>query len=136
MSVKKWWVGALAFVTAAVISLTGCSSITKRGADVPWVTLERSASSPSGDFVASLETKHSDDGNTWIVPIIKDASGVAVYTDPGYARRHSLLVMWEANRDVLWVVSSDVGSARIEVIDGVWTKTWDKNIPPEIQEHR
>lgn len=85
--------------------------------------------SPSGDFTASVQAGREEDGvDTWIV-VIHDAARAEVFHDNyAYSTRFGVGVTWRSDRDQLWTLSSDVGTAYVESRGGAWSKTW---ITPE-----
>lgn len=98
--------------------------------------------SPSGRFTATVALGPQQQGvDTW-VPVITDAgTGREAFRDPAaYSARHGVGVTWASGSDELWVLSGDVGTARISRgADGHWVKTVFTpetlhRIPAEIRE--
>ncbi len=90
-----------------------------------FVTLQQTKPSPSGAFVAKVETGPEQNGVATWVTIIQDKSGREVFRDSyAYSTRHGVGITWLSSADQLWLISSDVGLARIDKHDdGRWTKT-------------
>ena len=128
----RWWllaVGALAL-------LTGCGA---GGAPVPVASAEgEEVASPSGEHVATLVAGPEQDGVGTLVVEIADGDGDVVFrSGEAYSTRHGVAVAWQSDGDVLWVLSSDVGTARVEASSGTWEQTFltaqtRADVPPEI----
>ena len=123
-------------VAGAVLLLTGCFG---GGDQVPVASgVTDEVPSPSGGHVAGLEAGPAQDGAETLLVVIKDDTGAEVFraaepdsTGPGVA------VAWQSSGEVLWVLSSDVGTSRIEASTVGWEQTFRtpetrEDEPPEI----
>jgi hypothetical protein len=75
--------------------------------------------------VASFRDGPAQNGvPTWIV-VVTDTAGHVVFDDGyAYSRRHGVGATWLSDRDQLWILSGDVGTAHVEQSDGGgWVKT-------------
>jgi hypothetical protein len=93
-----------------------------------------------GAFVAKVEAGPEQSGvATWVAVIGEAKTGREVFRDSyGYSARHGVGVTWLSSADQLWLISADVGLARVgQGTDGRWTKTTITpetlaQVPPEI----
>lgn len=111
--------GLLAGVTAlAAVSLAGCRS----SSDSSRLATEAHASvSPSGKFSALIAG--AADG---LHPMIRQADGEPVWVDEvGHDPHVYPVVVWESSADVLWVLSSATGGARVRRDGSRWVKSED-----------
>ena len=123
-------VGALAL-------LTGCGKDATR---VPVASAEgEQVASPSGEHVATLAAGPEQDGvGTLVVEVADDDGDVVFRSDEAYSTRHGVAVAWQSDGEVLWVLSSDVGTSRVEAGGGgTWEQTFltpqtRDDVPPEI----
>lgn len=90
--------------------------------------------SPHG-YVASLLSGTNSAGEPEYVRVrITSAQGAEVFLDSeGYSLRHGVAAVWQKSRDVLWVLSADVGDSTVSVVNGRWTKSPGTHPPPEIE---
>lgn len=128
-------------VTAAValmaLTLVGCSD--RGGTTVDTANrVGQSVTSPSGDHLASLVEGPSDGGVGTAVVVVADAQGDELFRTPEpYSTRHGVAIAWQLDDDVLWVLSSDVGTSRVEQGASAWEQVWltpatRGDVPPEI----
>jgi RHS repeat-associated protein len=126
---------------ALVASLAGCTGHSRSGQSQDrFVRADAPRTSPSGKFVASFRDGPAQNGvPTWIV-VIKDTTGHVVFDDGyAYSRRHGVGATWLSTGDQLWILSSDVGTAHVDPVDGGgWVKTsitpdTVASVPEEIQ---
>lgn len=91
-----------------------------------------------GGFVAGFVEGDPSGGVQMLVPVIRDAGGQVVYEDhDAYSTRHGVGLVWHAEgaTEALWILSGDIGTARVaETEDGTWTKEWTADLPEEIAE--
>ena len=68
---------------------------------------------------------------TWR-PVILGAEGREVFRDDEvYRTRHAVGITWLSGHDQLWILSGDVGIARIDPRpDGSWVQRWPKKEEP------
>lgn len=131
VSRRAVFVGA-ASLGAAVLGLTlsGCQS--KASTLVPE---DGERVSPSGQFTAEFASEGAG-SDARVHPVIKDAGGTIVWADDEryLVRAHPLGVAWQSDEDVLWLLSSDIGTARVVQSNGVWVKDWEwTTLPPDIE---
>lgn len=130
---------AAALALVGAIALAGCTSQTGGATDVD--TANRSGqevTSPSGDHTGTLVDGPEQDGVATLVVVVTGADGEEVFrTSDAYSTRHGVAIAWQSDDDVLWVLSSDVGTSRIEEAPSGWEQTWltpetRDDVPPEI----
>lgn len=121
-SLIRTLVGA-ALATVALLGTTGCTA-----ADTDVETANRAGeqvTAPSGDVVATLTEGPEQDGVTMLDVVVTDADGTELFSTPEpYSSRHGVLLAWQSDDDVLWVLSSDVGTSRIDDDGDGWAQTW------------
>lgn len=94
--------------------------------------------SPSVDHTASLQPAGEDGGVPMLAVVVTGADGEEVFRSEGaYSTRHGVAIAWQHDGEVLWVLSADVGTSRVESDGGAWTQTWltpqtRDDVPPEI----
>jgi hypothetical protein len=111
---------------ALVMSLAGCGTSGRSNERQDrFVGAGKPRTSPSGQFVASVKDGPEQNGvATWIVVIATSSGSVVFQDDQAYSRRHGVGVTWLSNRDQLWILSSDVGTAHVDQVGGAtWVKT-------------
>ncbi|MGY5765437.1 hypothetical protein ACXET9_09555 [Brachybacterium sp. DNPG3] len=125
--------GALRRVLLAGPALLGASACTRRGSDRRVASSDDPIASPSGDFTAQVMTATADDGSAVLHPTISDVDGTVVWTDDlDHVERFAPGLVWESEADVLWVLSSDHGTASVRRSgDGAWVKTMGTDGMPE-----
>lgn len=110
----------------AVVALLGTAGCTADEIDVE--TASRAGervTAPSGDVVATLTEGPEQDGVTMLDVVVTGADGTELFRTPEpYSSRHGVLLAWQPDDDVLWVLSSDVGTSRIDDDGDEWTQTW------------
>ena len=111
--------GLLAGVTAlAAASLAGCRSSPDDGR---LATEAHASVSPSGEFSALIAG--AADG---LHPMIRRVGGEPVWVDEvGHDPQVYPVVVWESSADVLWVLSSATGGAKVCRDGNKWVKTED-----------
>jgi hypothetical protein len=122
---------ALCIAGAVLIAFTLWQDRARAEHSGRFATLQQGKPSPSDAFIAKVETGAEQNGvATWIT-VIQDKSGREVFRDSyAYSTRHGVGITWLSTADQLWLISSDVGLARIDKQDdGRWTKT---TITPEM----
>lgn len=129
---KRWIAGGAALLTAAALAvgLTGC-----QGGDSALVPENGQRTSPSGQFTAEFASEGSGSDRR-VYPVITDDGGTVVWADDTryLMSAHPVGVAWQSDEDVLWLLSSDIGTARVVQTDGVWAKDWDwTTLPPDIE---
>lgn len=72
-------------------------------------------------------------GKRQLYPVIKNASGEVVWQDDQryLMSAHPVGVVWQADADVLWLLSSDIGHSRVIQVNGAWTRDWQWDSLPE-----
>lgn len=90
--------------------------------------------SPSGELTAVIDAAGDALG-----VLLRDAEGTDFWADDyPYEPEHPPAVVWETDADVLWVLSEELGTARIrEDPEGGWSKYFaddlDEQVPEEIE---
>jgi len=83
--------------------------------------------SPSGNYTVEFYDEDID-GKRNLFPVIKDSDGEVVWSDDEryLMSAHPIAVLWQDDDDVLWLMSRDIGNARVMLTDDQWTKdrTW------------
>ncbi|RTE50617.1 hypothetical protein [Actinobaculum sp. 352] len=83
--------------------------------------------SPSGNYTVEFYDEDID-GKRNLYPAIKDSDGEVVWSDDERYQMsaHPVRVLWQDDDDVLWLMSRDIGNARVMLTDGQWAKdrTW------------
>lgn len=108
--------------------LTGCAFFGGRSDESSdrFARPDEPRDSPSGQYTVSVDLGPEQNGvQTW-VPVIRDkATDAEVYRDTyAYSSRHGVGITWLSDSDQLWLVSSDVGTAHVDLgPEGKWTKT-------------
>lgn len=112
-------------VTTGIGLLVGC---TRRGSDARLATTERAVLAPGGEVEALLVA----DGDE-LRPTIRDLDGNTLWTDErAHVERQRPGVLWEQDADVLWVLSSDLGTVSVRgEADGSWVSTPGTDGMPE-----
>jgi len=119
----------LAVVVLAVVIAVAVA--TAPGPDPAVLVEGESRTSSSGQYTSEFFSEDSD-GQHLVYPVIKDAAGAVVWSDDEryLQSAHPVGVVWQEDADVLWLLSSDIGSSRVVQVDGEWTKDWDQATPP------
>jgi len=103
---------------------SGPEPVDEVGAPVP---------SPSGEFAAVIDAAGDALG-----VLLRDSEGTDFWADDyPYEPAHPPSVLWQTDADVLWVLSEELGTARIrQDSEGGWSKEaaeeLDEEIPEEI----
>lgn len=103
------------------------------------VAPDRPQQAPSGGFQARFVAGPPQGSvKTWLV-VVADSAGTEVFRDSQpYSARHAVAAIWLSTADQLWVLSSDVGMAKVDRdAAGRWHKTTITpetlaSVPPEI----
>lgn len=87
--------------------------------------------SPSGEITAVI-----DGAGEAVGVLLRDAEGVDFWADDyPYELEHPPSVLWETDADVLWVLSAELGTARIhQDSEGGWSKQPAENLDEEVPE--
>lgn len=125
LMVKRRQVIALPALAAV---LAACTNRSSSAASARLIESGESAQSPSGSFTAEL----AETGDT-LTPRIVDAGGAEVWADDlPHVPRYAPGVLWETDADVLWILSTDHGNAKVsQGSDGAWVKTMTSDGMPE-----
>ena len=117
-------------MSAAALSACGGAEGEDPGPD-PVTEIGTPVAAPSGEVTAVLDTA----GNA-VGVVLRDASGTDIWADDfPYAPTMETGLLWETAADVLWVLSADLGTARIAQTDGAWSKQMpvpESEIPEQI----
>ena len=117
-------------MSAAALSACGGTEDEDPGPE-PVTEIGTPVAAPSGEVTAVLDTA----GNA-VGVVLRDASGTDIWADDfPYAPTMETGLLWETAADVLWVLSADLGTARIAQTDGVWSKQMpvpESEIPEQI----
>ncbi|NCT90985.1 hypothetical protein GXB85_08505 [Cellulomonas sp. APG4] len=110
----------------AIATLLGATGCTASDTDAETATgAGEQVTAPSGDVVATLTEGTEQDGVAMLDVVVTDADGTELFRTPEpYSSRHGVLLAWQSDDDVLWVLSSDVGTSRIDDNGDGWTQTW------------
>ena len=104
-------------MSVAALSACGGSEDEDPGPE-PVTEIGTAVAAPSGEVTAVLDTA----GNA-VGVVLRDASGTDIWADDfPYAPTMETGLLWETAADVLWVLSADLGTARIAQTDGAWSK--------------
>ena len=113
-----WWVWSVVFAVEPAVLRDG----------------ETRASS-SGRYTSEFLAEEID-GKRNVYPVIKNSAGEVVWSDDQryLLSAHPVGVVWQEDADVLWLLSSDIGSSRVVEKDGAWVKDWDWSaLPSDIE---
>ncbi len=133
-------VAAAVLAALAVTGVAAASGCTQGGEEPAVQTANRAGqevTSPSGDAVATLAAG-PDDGGPTLQVVVTSADGAELFrSDEAYSARHGVALAWQADGEVLWVLSSDVGTSYVRNGADGWTQTWltpetRGDVPPEI----
>lgn len=131
---------AIAIMTALLMALaaTLCACTLRAGSGSQVATRPGDTVASPGGYTATLVSGGKLSGGVEVAKVrISDSSGTVVFQDTeAYSLRHGVGVAWQASGDVLWILSADVGTSKVSVVDGRWTKVADANRPPEIEKLR
>jgi hypothetical protein len=114
-------------VGAALVGLAvaGCS-IFSSPPDSPLGPINeagRIITSPSGSATAEFLPGEIQNGVPTLVPVVR-SGGTVVFRSPlQYSTRHGVAMLWQESEDVLWILSSDVGTSRVEQQGATWSRT-------------
>lgn len=131
---RRSWRGFIGSTLA--ITLLGCHAAT--GGDTVDVANRsgQQVTSPTGAHLASLRT---DGDASMLAVVVTDADGQEVFrSEAGYSTRHGVAIAWQHDGEVLWALSSDLGTSYVAPSDdGPWRQTWltpetRDDVPPEI----
>lgn len=126
MRTRQRWASA-AVVTALVVATVGCSDRQDRPDYVNRVG--GTLATPDGEHVATLIDAGVWNGVQMSRPTITTASGEVVFQDDRmHSHRHGVGLVWESS-ETLWVLSSDLGNQRVDLIEGRWVNS--SGVPPE-----
>ena len=130
----------LAGALAVIMTVATAAACTSSGGDT--VNTARRAgqevTAPSGDLIGTLVEGPAENGVATLVVVVTDGAGEEVFRAPEpYSTRHGVAIAWQSDGEVLWVLSSDVGTSRIERGPDGWAQTWltpetRDAVPPEI----
>lgn len=127
---------AAAFVVALA---SGCALVGPGGERMMATALGHQVTSADG-LVAGFVEGEEAEGVATILPVVYDAEGAVLFTDDdAYSSRHSIGLVWHPSEagpgEDLWILSSDIGAARIANSGGVWVKVWtDGELPDGVRE--
>ncbi|WP_250445483.1 hypothetical protein [Actinotalea sp. C106] len=132
--VRAGLVAASAAVAAMVVA--GCGG---RSGDAELAnSAGQSVAAPSGTVEAALVEGAPDGGVATLHVVIRGDAGDELFrSEQAYSTRHGVAIAWQDSGEVLWVLSSDVGTSRIEPDGDGWTQSFlgpqDRDdVPPEI----
>ncbi|WP_314456392.1 hypothetical protein [uncultured Actinomyces sp.] len=131
---RRWIEAGAALVAVVVIAigLVGCQG---RGRDSVVLREGEMRVSSSGRYTSEFLAEEID-GRRNVYPVIKNSAGEVVWTDDQryLMSAHPVGVVWQEDADVLWLLSSDIGSSRVVEKDGAWVKDWDWSaLPSDIE---
>lgn len=125
--------------TAVVLLASGCAAQAPAAEHDIATDLGHEVTSGDG-FVGGFVEGAESGGVQMIAPVVYDAEGEVVFADEDtYSTRHGVGLVWQPSEagpgEDLWILSSDLGAARIANTDGVWVKVWaDGELPDGVRD--
>lgn len=132
MNMKAWilLVGAVGVAAVFVVWLWGWFT-----PDQALLVEGETRVSSSGQYTSEFLVEEID-GKPYVYPVIKDSAGEVVWSDDRryLMSAHPVGVVWQEDADVLWLLSSDIGTSRVVAEDGKWVRDWEwETLPPDIE---
>lgn len=124
--------GVIAAMVAGVVGLTGCSK--DAATTGPIHDTGTSITSPDGKYTAHFIDGPSQNGVRTLYPVITEGNAEVFRDEYAYSTKQGgVEIMWQpSEQHVLWILSKDVGSFRVGLDGGAWTKTHPDTRPDEI----
>ena len=83
----------------------------------------------SGEVTAEFVPGADQNGVPTVVPVIRSGGSTLFQDTQQYSTRHGVAMVWQDSADVLWILSGDVGSAKVERTGNTWSLSPSADVP-------